>query len=313
VVSFASKNPEREAEMSRLFAVPFVVVLVAAPVHAQNEAALKDYFEGRTVVVKMDMPATADGVDVWPDARKAVDFSQYAARLKSDGIAIRSGEPIVVTKVRVKDKLIEFQLGGGGFGTFGDDTSTSVYIPPAEKTQREKDLEREIKGETDRDRKRRMQNELDDLRKDREREDARNQARKAQAEEEKKQRVAQQRLHGGSRFNIRYQNGVPSGLGPDGIMRALADYVDFRGSGAPAASPPAASPGDARLIAAEPGALRKGMTFAEVADALGQPEKMTDRMEGTLRVTAAVFTRNDQRIQAEFVEGVLVKYSISSR
>ena len=40
--------------------------------------------------------------------------------------------------MKVKKDLIEFQLGGGGYGTFGDDTSTSVYISDATKTEREK-------------------------------------------------------------------------------------------------------------------------------------------------------------------------------
>ncbi len=55
------------------------------------------------------------------------------------------------------------------------------------------------------------------------------------------------------------------------------------------------------------------MTTAEVEDALGKPEKSTNRNEGTLRVVTAVYSRGDQQITAEFVEGVLIKYSISSK
>src|SRR5258708_1948993 len=148
-------------------------------------------------------------------------------RVKATGIAIRSGESVLVTKVRVKDKLIEFQLAGGGFGTFGDDTSSSVSVPSVSKSNRERDLERLVKDETDRDQKRRLQRELDDLRNDRQREDGRNRAAAVTAEEAKKTRIATTRLHSGSRFNIRYNEGVPRGLGPDGVMRALAEYVDF--------------------------------------------------------------------------------------
>ena len=56
------------------------------------------------------------------------------------------------------------------------DTSTSVYVPSTPKSNREKDLERLVKQETDSDRKRRLQRELDDLRHEREREDQRNKA-----------------------------------------------------------------------------------------------------------------------------------------
>ncbi len=64
---------------------------------------------------------------------------------------------------------------------------------------------------------------------------------------------------------------------------------------------------------AGPGSLRKGMTWQEAQDALGSPDKSSDRMEGKLKVTTAIFTRDDQRIEAEFVEGVLIRYSISSK
>lgn len=294
------------------------LVAYAAPAYGQSEAALKEFFEGKAVIVKMDMPATAEGVDVYPDSRRPIDYGRYANRLKASGTAVKSGESIMVTKIRIKDKLIEFQLGGGGFGTFGDDTSSSVYVPSVPKSNREKDLEREVKDERDPARKRRLQSELDDLRRARAREDRRNDALKAAAEEEKKQRIAQQRLHGGSRFNIRYQDGVPPGLGPDGVMRALEQYVEFPFAAGedgrrPAAPERSAAAVDVRRPTAAPGALRKGMTFAEVQDALGAPAKSSERMEGTLKVTTATFARDDQQIQAEFVEGVLIRYSISSR
>jgi hypothetical protein len=55
------------------------------------------------------------------------------------------------------------------------------------------------------------------------------------------------------------------------------------------------------------------MTFDEVREALGAPEKSTDAMEGRIKVTTAIFSRGDQRVDAHFVDGVLVKYSISSK
>ena len=218
----------------------------------------------------------------------------------------------MVTKVHLKEKAIEFQLGGGGFGTFGDDTG-SVSTPTASKTQREKDLEKLVKSETDTYRKQRLQRELDDLRKDREREDARNKSTAASANEAKKARIADSRLHSGSRFNIRYSDGVPRGLDNDGVMRALQEYVDFpfatdRGRPVQAAPPPA----DKRP-AAPSGNIRKGMTLAEMEQALGKPVKSTPRTEGTVHLVTAIYSRGDELITADFVEGVLVKYSISSK
>ena len=127
-----------------------VVMALAAPAAAQNEDALKAFFEGRRVVTKIDMPGTSDGVDVNADANPAVDYSQYGNRLKSYGTALRAGDQAIVTLVKVKKDLIEFQLGGGGFGTFGDDTSTSVHIPSVDKSSREKELERRVRTRTTR-------------------------------------------------------------------------------------------------------------------------------------------------------------------
>jgi hypothetical protein len=288
-----------------------LAALPAASAFAQSETELKDFFEGKSVRVKIDMPATQQGIDVFPDARRPMDLTQYSARLKSFGVAVHNGDAVMVTMVRVKDKVIEFQLAGGGYGTFGDDTSTSVYVPTVPKTQREKDLEKQVKQETNPDRKRRLQRELDDLRSEREREDARNRARSASASEVKRERIATDRLHSGSRFNLRYQDGVPPGLAPDGVMRALEEYVDFSSltnrpvrQGRPIPREPVAPPATD---------IRKGMTMADVESALGRPDKTTPRTEGTLRVVVATYTRGDQVVTAEFVEGVLIKYSISSK
>src|SRR5204862_8049812 len=115
----------------------------SAPAYAQSEPELRDFFEGKSVVVKMVMPATQEGIDVFPDARRAVDFAQYSARLKSTGVAIRRGESVLVTTVRVKDKMIEFQLAGGGYGTFGHDTGSGPAVTTP-KSRRERDLEQVV-------------------------------------------------------------------------------------------------------------------------------------------------------------------------
>lgn len=195
---------------------------------AQTEADLKRYFEGRRVEVKIDLPATKDGVNIHPENDRPLDFGQYGDALKTFGVSVREGDRIMITKIKVKDKHIEFQLGGGGYGTLGDETSSTVYVPSADKTRREKNIERELKNETDERRRRRLRDELNDLRNDRRREDARNQAEAAEAEEMAKLRIQDKRLQGGSRFNIRFNRKLTAAdLTPEMIMDALADYVYF--------------------------------------------------------------------------------------
>jgi len=135
------------------------------------------------------------------------------------------------------------------------------------------------------------------------------------ASEAKKSRIAEARLHGGSRFNIRYQEGVPRGLGPDGVMRALDEYVDFPFATDRRAAPVARASAEFGPAAAPPpaGDVRKGMLLADVERVLGRPEKSSLRNEGTLKVVSNTYNRGDQVISADFVEGVLIKYSIASR
>ena len=53
--------------------VPVVLMALAAPAAAQTEADLKAAFEGKRVILRMDMPGDSDGVDVHADAKRAID------------------------------------------------------------------------------------------------------------------------------------------------------------------------------------------------------------------------------------------------
>ena len=288
--------------------VTFAIALAATPAAAQTEDHLRLYFEGKPVKVKIDMPGADDGVDVYPGRTQPVDFPKHASRLKQFGTALKRGDEVMITKIKVKKDMIEFQLGGGGYGTFLDDASSDVYVGSAQKTQREKNLDKEIEKETDSAKRKKLIEERDALRKEREREDARNRAEAEQAKQLKENNIRQRRLEGGSRFNIRYERAIPGAeLAPEAVMNALAEYVDFSVMGGQkAASPTAPS-------AAKPGDLRKGLTADEVDALLGRPESISQRMEGTLKVSTSTYKRNGQTINAEFVEGVLIRYTIQSQ
>ena len=286
------------------------VATLASPAAAQDESALKDAFEGRRVTLRIDMPGTSDGVNVRPESRSGIDYADYGSSLKKYGTAIHTGDSVTVTLVKVKKDLIEFQLAGGGFGTFGDDTSTTVNMPLKEKSQREKDLEQLVRDEPDRERRHRYERELDDLRERRERENRRIEFEKERAEEVKREKVAHNRLHGGSRFNIRYDDRVPPGMRPEDVKAVLAEYVDFGDRDSirtlpPEPPPPPPMPSDSRL--------RKGMSRAEAERALGFAVESSQRRHGELTVTTLVFLSGDEKISADFVEDVLVRYTISSK
>jgi hypothetical protein len=282
------------------------LTLAAPPLVGQSEVALKEYFEGRTVTPKLAMPGTENGVDLYPGTPRPLDYPRYADRLKDYGTAIKAGEPVTVTKIKLKSRLIEFQLGGGGYGTFGDETSSNVGTGSAEKTTREKNLDAEIKRETDPAKKRAIREELDDLRAAREREDARNRSAVAEAEEHRKENIRRRRQEGGSRFNLRYADRVPvEALRPEAVMAALAQYVDF---------------GQIRSVGAEPaatpqkptGTLRKGMLLQEVDGLLGPATATTERKEGSLKLVQRKYSAPLGQVTADFVEGVLIRYTLTS-
>lgn len=198
------------------------------PLLGQDEMALRRFFEGKKVRVKMDMPASHLGVDVFFKSDLPVNFREYGERTKKFGIALREGDSVMITTVKVKDRIIEFQLGGGGYGTFGDDTG-SVSYSSVSKSSREKDLEKELKNTTDSRRRDELRRELGRLESARRYEDSRRRDDARRLEAIKKAEVAEKRKDGGSRFNLRFpehylQEAPPT---PMLVVSMLEEYVDF--------------------------------------------------------------------------------------
>ena len=162
-----------------------------------------------------------------------------------------------------------------------------------------------------------MQEELDHLRRQRSRDDAIAQALAANAEQKRQDMIHQKALESGSRFNIRFPDGVPvEALTPPGLMNALAQYMEF-----PPQSFPAAIPQQAQVPTAPPTSfsspcptlLRKGMGTADVMDLLGEPDRTEKKAEGSVNMLVWNYFRDDYQIELRFADGVLIKYMITSR
>ena len=274
------------------------MICATGAVFAQSEAALREYFEGKTVVVRLDLPASKAGVDIYPEAVTPLNYPDYGKRLKQFGIAIRRNEPVTIANVRVNPKSIEFQVGEGDISAGGNGGSPDVYVA-ADKSSRERKLERDVETETDPERKEKMQRELDDLRQQRSREDARLRAALAQMSA-LKQESDRQRGNAASRFNLVFPNGVPSrALNPEYVMSALKQWVDFDEE----RSQPAAS------VEITPAAgLHKGMTEAELQRIFGDPVKREPGNMDDLRVEVLTFRKDGTTLEATMVEGVLVRF-----
>jgi hypothetical protein len=216
-----------EGRITALLVLP-ILLLGIASVNAQSEPELKKYFEGRHVTIKIDMPATKDGVNVYPLREQQIDYNEYGDRIKRNGTSIRAGDSVVVTKVKVNGDRIEFQLAGGGYGTFLDEKGGTVYPPPVEKSRREKQLDREIKETTDERERKRLEDRRDELRRERREEDQRNRALAEINGERQRERVERKALNGGSRFNIHFNRSARSdALTPQFVEQALAKFLDF--------------------------------------------------------------------------------------
>lgn len=304
--------------MRKLLSILAAVLLAGASAAAQTEGDLKQHFEGRHVTLKIDLPATKDGVNVYPESERPLDFSEYAARLKRHGASIRRGDAAMITKIKVKGRHVEFQLDGGGYGTFGDETDSHVYVPSAGKSRREKRLEDELKHEDDPGRRRRLKDQIDSLRRDREREDRLNQAIAEQAEEERRARIEEKALRGGGRFNVHFTVLDSKALTPSAIREALRRYVDFseaegdEESVLPRTTPPASEP---RVVNVGPRTtfLKEGLREGEVLRLLGSPS-LTLRAAGGRSSVTHEFPRGEGRVLvAEFEDGVLVNSRTEER
>ena len=268
--------------MFRSFSMGLLIAFCCVlPVSGQGDpSSLEGYFTGKMVVARIDMPGTEKGVDLSFNKPSPMDWKEYSSRLTAFGVAIHKGNTTRITKVVLKNDHIEFHLDGGGFGAFGDDTNTTVSATPVAKSQREKDLEKQVADAKDPKQKRDLQEDLDRQRSRRAHQDEENRNAAMVASQMKAQQVAEKRLRGGSRFNLRWKDSIPSDdRNPEMVMKLLADYVDFdpsSGSARAAAAPPPPEPAPATDGATSGvGQLKRGMKIEDVFALLGQGQQIS--------------------------------------
>jgi hypothetical protein len=295
---------------------------------AEPDSSIESYFSGKEVVLKIDMPGTQKGVDLRFNKTPPMNWKEYSSRLKEFGPAIRKGDVARITSIVVKKDTIEFQLDGGGFGTFGDDTKTTVDAKSVDKSDYEKSLENQIANSTDDDEKRRLQRDLDRERARRERQQGANQRDAQIASQMKSQQVSDNRMRGGSRFNLRWDKSIPPDqLNPQAVMARLADYVEFNdwrsnSAAVPAQSTPAPAtavvPADSGAPADSSGSptanLKRGMKMDEVTNLLGAGKKISESAGADgLKTEVYQYAVEDRSAEVTYVDGIVVRFSISSK
>ncbi len=108
-------------------------------------------------------------------------------------------------------------------------------------------------------------------------------------------------------------------------MQALAQYVSFapetfgpNGSRAvetaksDSAGPPP-TPVQAAVVADPGKGLRKGLTRAQVEALFGRPTETQDRTQENLQITTCTYQSATELMKADFINDVLVQYTVASR
>jgi len=273
--------------------------LSAGPALADEDDAIRAAFEGRVVAPRIALPATKDGVNVYPQRVPPLNLGEVEQDTLRHGVGVEPGQPVVVTRVKAKGKHIEFQLGRGGDSQIP--TFQTPYVP---QSRAEKRLRDELKDTDDREVKKRLKERIKDH-EDRRRREQRQLESLARIEYEaelSRYTPEEWALMAGARFNVRFDRDVPAeALTPEGLMAALEEWVDF-------APPPDADPG----APVEDAGLRKGMTADELAAAYGLPDRCDDSEAAGLSVRTCVFELDDGYLEAQLVDDVLVKFTLSS-
>jgi hypothetical protein len=312
LIAYDHAVPQEKADVFRALHSPTLVAvsLFSLSLTAQDPNPLQSLV-GQEVTLKIDMPGSQRGVDLNFDKDAPMNWKDYANRLKSNGTAIQKGSTARVTAVVVKNDRIEFQLDGGGFGTFFDDSNTTVTPKTVEKSSYEKQLEQQIANTTDDDKKRQLQRDLARERARRERQEADARAAAQVASQIKAQQVADKRLSGGSRFNLRWRGSIPPDqANPEAVKKLLADYVTFDGS-----QQAAAPAQNTAAVAAVPATahLQRGMKMADVTSLFGQGRQLSESVSGDgLKTQVFEYSSGDRRVDVTYVEGLVVRYSITS-
>jgi hypothetical protein len=187
-----------------------------------DKPQLKQFFEHKKVILRIDMPADQSGVDLTPENSVMADDSVTAKRKKDFGIALKKGDSPSITKVTIGANRIGFQLNGGGY----DLPPRPAPPGPSVESPSEIDLKAKIKVSTGS--KRQHYVESYNYAKAQRMGEHTEKQEKYDADFNYYNSYKQQgRLKKGSRFTLKFSQIKASSVIPEDLMKWLGDYVDF--------------------------------------------------------------------------------------
>jgi hypothetical protein len=103
--------------MRNFLAICFILGLSVATVSAQSERTLNRYFEGKQVTLRIAIPRTRHGVDVYPERAQPLDIGDYTKRLSESGALYNRGEKASIKRLEVHSDRINviFAANSTGF------------------------------------------------------------------------------------------------------------------------------------------------------------------------------------------------------
>ena len=103
--------------MRNFLAICFILGLSVATASAQSERTLNRYFEGKQVTLRIAIPRTRHGVDVYPERAQPLDIGDYTKRLSESGALYNRGEKASIKRLEVHSDRINviFAANSTGF------------------------------------------------------------------------------------------------------------------------------------------------------------------------------------------------------
>ncbi len=193
------------------------------------EDRIKRSLEGRQMLVKMDMPASDIGVNVFVDnSEVTLDADNYKKLVKDSGVSIRQGSRPRITGVKFAGGGIELELDGGG--SPGRDWVVGRVVldqpAPVAKSDRELELERRLPAETTSAAIAFVRSDLDAERMRRLEQDERNRAAFGRALALRNEYIAENRKNWGSKLRIIIRSRKETVPLRD-IVKALGKYAEL--------------------------------------------------------------------------------------
>ncbi len=216
---------------TKSYLVAVLVALCVSTVVAQDEGEklIRKALEGRQILVKMDMPAVETGIPmVFDDTNITFDEANYKKLLKEYGVGTPKGTKARITGVRVSSRGIELDLDGGGSPQrdwlVGGVTLTAPV--PLNKSDREMDLEQQLRAETRVIAQEYLRNEIELERQSRIAQDMRNQEAFQRVATLRSKYIEENRKNWGSKLIIVIRSRKPTVLMRD-MVKSLNQYAEL--------------------------------------------------------------------------------------